>query len=96
MSAYLIADIDLHDADRYKIYVENVPALIKKHGGRYRVRGGQSEVLEGNWSPSRLVVLEFPDRTAALAFYNDQGYEPYKALRQSISTGSVVIVEGVE
>ena len=96
MSAYLIADIVLHDAERYQEYVANVPALIEKHGGVYRVRGGHSEVLEGGWTPSRLVVLEFPDRAAAQGFYNDRDYEPYKALRHSISDCSVVIVEGCE
>ncbi len=96
MSAYLIADIALHDADRYKEYVENVPALIEKHGGKYRVRGGDSQVLEGSWLPSRLIILEFPSREAALAFYNDPAYEPYKSLRQSISDGNLVVVDGYE
>jgi uncharacterized protein (DUF1330 family) len=94
MSVYLIANIDLHDAARYKEYVERVPALIEKHGGRYRVRGGDSVVLEGGWSPSRLIVLEFPDRARALAFYNDPDYGPYKSLRQSISDSSLILVEG--
>lgn len=94
MPAYLIANIDLHDAQRYNLYVEGVPALIEKHRGRYRVRGGDSQVLEGRWSPSRLIVLEFPDREAALAFYNDPEYEPYKSLRQSISDSSLILVDG--
>lgn len=94
MPAYLIANIDLHDVERYKDYVEHVPALIEKHRGKYRVRGGDSQVLEGSWSPSRLIVLEFPDRDAALAFYNDPEYEPYKSLRQSISDSSLILVDG--
>ena len=94
MPAYLIANIDLHDAERYKDYVEGVPALIEKHRGKYRVRGGDSQVLEGRWSPSRLIILEFPDREAALAFYNDPEYEPYKSLRQSISDSSLILVDG--
>jgi uncharacterized protein (DUF1330 family) len=92
--AYLIADINLHDLERYQDYIENVPALIKRHGGRYQVRGGDVNVLEGDYCPSRLVVLEFPSRVAALAFYNDPDYEPYKRLRQSISDGALVLVEG--
>jgi len=94
MPAYMIADIELQDAERYRDYVEHVPALIEKHGGKYCVRGGQSEVLEGSWVPARLIVLEFPDRAAALAFYNDPLYEPYKRLRRSISDSDVVIAEG--
>lgn len=95
MAVFIIADIALHDARRYRVYVDNVPALVAKHGGRYRVRGGEWEVLEGTWSPSRLIVLEFPDREAALAFYNDPAYEPYRQLRQSISDGNVILVEGL-
>lgn len=94
MPAYLLANIDLHDAERYKDYVERVPALIEKHRGRYRVRGGDAQVLEGTWSPSRLIILEFPDREAALAFYNDPEYEPHKRLRQSISDSNLILVDG--
>ena len=94
MPVYLIADISLRDPERYREYVENVPRLIEKNGGQYRVRGGDTQVLEGTWTPSRLIVLEFPDRASALAFYNGPEYEPYKALRHSISEGNLVIVEG--
>ncbi len=94
MPAYLIANIELHDAEQYQDYVAHVPALIQKHGGTYRVRGGHTRVLEGNWSPARLVVLEFPDRAAALAFYDDPDYAVYKALRQSISSSSLILVDG--
>lgn len=86
----------MHDAERFKEYAAAVPAVIEKHGGTYRVRGGDCEVLEGNWSPSRLVIIEFPDRAAAIAFYNDRDYEPLKALRHSASEGDAVIVEGYE
>ncbi|MDG2315671.1 MAG: DUF1330 domain-containing protein [Gammaproteobacteria bacterium] len=92
--AYLIADISLHNVERYQDYIDNVPDLIKRHGGRYQVRGGNVDILEGSYSPSRLVVLEFPDRAAALAFYNDPDYRPYKHLRQSISDGTLVLVDG--
>jgi uncharacterized protein (DUF1330 family) len=94
MPAYLIANIKLHDATRYQEYVERVPALIERHGGKYCVRGGDAMVLEGGWSPSRLIVLEFPDRERALAFYDDPDYEPYKSLRQSVSDSSLILVEG--
>jgi uncharacterized protein (DUF1330 family) len=96
MAAYLIADISVHDAASYKRYVDNVPQLIVKHGGAYRVRGGESVCLEGDWRPPRLIVVEFLDREAALAFYNDPAYEPYKALRQSSARGNVLVVEGIE
>ena len=96
MPTYLIANIRVKDAERYKDYVANVPALIERHGGKYRVRGGDFEVLEGPWSPDRLVVLEFPDREAALAFYNDPDYEPFRSLRQSVTDSSVILVDGFD
>ena len=96
MAAYLIANIRVNDPGRYKEYVTAVPALIAKHGGQYRVRGGETQVLEGPWTPDRLVVLKFPDREAALAFYNDPEYEPYRDLRQAVTDSSVVIVDGYE
>jgi uncharacterized protein (DUF1330 family) len=94
MPAYLIANIHVNDAERYKDYVAAVPALIEKHGGRYRVRGGESQVLEGAWTPDRFVVLEFPSREAALAFYNDSDYVPLRSLRQSVTTSNVLIIDG--
>ena len=94
MRAYLIANIHVQDAERYKEYVASVPALIAKHGGQYRVRGGEAQALEGQWTPDRLIILEFPDRAAALAFYNDPAYEPLKALRQAITDSSLVVVDG--
>ncbi len=93
MAAYLIADIVWHDAERYKEIEKAVPALIEKHGGKYIVRGGDPSVIEGDWSPLRLIVVEFADREAFLAFYNDPEYEPYKTLRQSISDSKLVIVD---
>ena len=96
MPTYLIANIELHDPERYREYVEHVPALIERHGGAYRVRGGSSRVLEGAWTPSRFIVLEFPSRDAALAFYEDPDYVPYRSLRQSISDSNVILVDGFE
>lgn len=96
MPAYLIADIELHDAERYKDYVEHVPALIEKFGGRYLVRGGRTQVLEGSWTPSRLIVLEFPDRDAVLGLYEDEEYAPYRDLRQSIASTDLILADGVD
>lgn len=94
MPAYLIADIELHDAEQYREYVEHVPALIEKHGGKYLVRGGNTRTLEGAWRPSRLVVLQFPDREAAMALYEDPDYAPYRNLRQSIADTRLILAEG--
>ena len=96
MPAYVIANIRVTDTERYENYVANVPALIEKHGGRYRVRGGQTRGREGQGKPDRLVVLEFPDRDAAMAFYNDPDYRPFRELRQSITDSVVVVVDGFD
>ena len=71
MSAYLIVDLDIHDLDGYQKYREGVPALIAKHGGEYLVRGGEFEVIEGDWRPHRLVLFRFPDRQAIRDFFAD-------------------------
>lgn len=96
MSTYLIANVRVNDSEQYKSYVESVPALIARHGGRYCVRGGPAQVLEGPWTPDRLVVLEFTDREAALAFYNDPDYRPFRKLRQTVTDSSVLLVEGCD
>ncbi len=93
MSTYLIADITMRDPEGYKEYAAKVPSLIEKHGGKYLVRGGTTEVLEGDWVPARLIVIEFPDRRAALSFYNDPVYEPLKKLRLSTSCGNLILAE---
>jgi uncharacterized protein (DUF1330 family) len=72
-----------------------VPALIAKYGGRYIVRGGKVEPLEGGWQPKRLAVLEFPTLDQALKFYRSEEYAPLIKLRQSASRGRMVVVEGL-
>jgi uncharacterized protein (DUF1330 family) len=94
MKAYVIADINVTDPDLYAEYRKQVPATVERHGGRFLVRGGPSETLEGNWRPSRVIVIEFPDMAAAKAWYNSQEYGPLITLRQKASTGAVIMVEG--
>ena len=95
MPAYLHADIEITDTATYEEYRRQVPAMIAAHGGRYLVRGGAMQVLEGQRSASRRVILEFPDMAHLLAFYNSPEYAPMKALRQRASHGSLVAIEGV-
>ncbi len=94
MPAYLIADITVHDGDRFKDYVTAVPAYIEKHRGKYLVRGGKVEVKEGLWQPKRVVVIEFPTKENALAFLEDPGYQPVAAIRHEAAITNLVIVEG--
>lgn len=95
MPAYLLADIDVHDLVAYEEYRQRVPSLIEAHGGRYLVRGGEAEVLEGDWQPRRAIVLEFPSMAELRAFYDSSEYAPLKALRERVSHSRVVAVEGV-
>lgn len=95
MSAYMIVELDVHDPEGFNDHRARVPALIKKHGGEYIVRGGESEVIEGSWKPKGLVVFRFPDRKAIHAFFDDPDYAELKALRLRTSTGSIVAVDGM-
>jgi uncharacterized protein (DUF1330 family) len=95
MPAYLIVNVDVKDAARYEEYKAKAPALVRKHGGEYLVRGGKFTVLEGDWRPSRLALFRFPNVEAAQALYNDPEYQPLKALRQRISKMDMVVVEGL-
>jgi uncharacterized protein (DUF1330 family) len=95
MSAYVIAEIDITDPVAYEDYRKQVPAVIARHGGKYVVRGGKVESLEGGWSPKRIAVVEFPSMEQALKFYRSPEYAPLIKIRQKASRGKLVIVEGV-
>ena len=94
MSAYLIADVEVHDQNVYADYRRQVLPLVQKHGGRFIVRGGAHEVLEGAWQPKRVVIIEFPDMPTLKAWYNSPEYAKLIALRQGVSRGSLIAVEG--
>ena len=94
MSAYLIADVEVHDQNVYGDYRRQVLPLVQKHGGRFIVRGGAHEVLEGAWQPKRVVIIEFPDMPTLKAWYNSPEYAKLIALRQGVSRGSLIAVEG--
>lgn len=95
MSSYLIVDVDNSDPERYETYSREVPRLVEKHGGEYLVRGGEFEVIEGDWQPKRLVLFRFPDRQAIHDLFNDPEYQPLKEIRHQIATSNIVAVDGV-
>ena len=95
MPAYLIVETDIHDAEQYERYKAASPGAVAAGGGRFIVRGGELAVLEGDWHPSRLVVLEFPDLDAAKRFYDSPEYQEAKKLRDGAATLKMVAVEGV-
>ena len=94
MPAYLIADIEVTNPEGFKKYQEAVPATIEKHGGKYMVRGGDVEPMEGEWAPKRMVVLEFPNRTTLKKWYNSADYQNIIKDRTDNSLGNMVFVEG--
>jgi len=95
MSAYIIVDVDIRDAAGLEEYRRQVPATIAKYGGRFIVRGGKFETLEGHWNPKRLVVLEFPSGEQAKRWYDSDEYRPLKGMRLKASESNLVLVEGV-
>jgi uncharacterized protein (DUF1330 family) len=96
MPAYVIADINVHDAEAFRPYPPLVPATLEPYGGRFVVRGGDHEVLEGNWQPHRLVVIEFPNAEAARHWYGSDAYASAKAIRKNASDGNIILVEGTD
>lgn len=95
MTAYVVADIDVHDPARFGEYVSRVVPFVEKYGGSYLVRGGETTVEEGDWSPNRLVIIAFPSRSAAEGFLADEDYQPVAAIRHEATTSNLVIVSGI-
>ena len=94
MAAYMIADIDITDPELFEEYRQQVAPLVAKYGGRYVVRGGAIETVEGAWSPKRLVILEFENLERLKAWYGGDDYRPVMAMRHRAANSNVVIVEG--
>jgi len=96
MAAYIIAEVEVSDPETYATYRAQTPGVIARYGGRFIVRGGAAETLEGEREPARLVVIEFPDRDAARRFYDSPEYQAIIGLRQRAATSRVILVEGYE
>jgi len=96
MKAYLVLDFSVHDFPGFMPYVAEIPALITRHGGRYIVRGDPPTVIEGDWTPERMVILEFPSREAAQAFLADPDAQPLFQLRNRTTNSKLVLVDGCE
>lgn len=93
-AAYVVVQIAIDDPEAYERYKALAPPSIAAYGGRYVVRGGDSEVLEGTWRPPRLVVLEFPSAAQARAWWESPEYAPAKALRQHCARTEMLLIEG--
>ncbi len=96
MSAYAIMDVQIHDIGEYMEYMGRIGPLLEAAGARYLVRGGPFTVLEGDYHPHRLVMVEFPSLDAAEAFHSSEEYEALRELRDRCSDTSLVAVSGVD
>lgn len=95
MAAYVIVDAEVTDPAKYEDYKKLSPGAVAKHGGRFLARGGQTAVLEGDWRPNRVVVIEFPSLEQARAFYTSVEYTAARRARAGAADFNMVAVEGL-
>ena len=95
MAAYVIFDVDIHDAAQYQEFMKGVKPAVEAAGGRYLARGGAHKVYEGDWQPRRVVLLEFPSVAAFESFYNGEVYSRLRPMRDACSSARLVSVEGL-
>ena len=94
MAAYVIANLTIKNPDAYAEYSKQVPETVSRWAGRFIVRGGAVETLDGDWSPKRLVVIEFPDLETARNWYGSDEYQAILPIRLANSEGAVILAEG--
>ncbi len=94
MPAFVVVQIEVTDPERYEDYKKRVPPTVEAYGGRFLVRGGATETLEGDWRPGRLVILEFPSRERARAWWSSEAYRLPKEIRRSASRSHLLIADG--
>ena len=95
MATYVIADIEILDGAGFEEYRRQVPGTIARYGGRYLARGGELRVLEGEWTPRRCVILEFPTRAQFDAWWSSAEYQPLRSIRERTTRSNLVVVEGI-
>lgn len=94
MKAYLVLDLVVNDFAGFRTYMAEIPAHIARHSGRYIVQGAVPEIIEGDWKPERLVILEFPARANAEAFLGDPAIQDLFRIRHATTTSKLVLVDG--
>ncbi|MBS1680404.1 MAG: DUF1330 domain-containing protein [Bacteroidetes bacterium] len=95
MPAFIIVEIEIHDPVLYEDYKKLSPIYLPKYQGKFIVRGGTCETLEGGWNPQRTVVLEFPNAQLARSWWASDDYAPAKALRNKAAKTKMILVEGL-
>ena len=95
MPGYVIFNIDIKKPNEYKKYVDKVTPIANKFGGKYIVRGGEAEVIEGTWTYPRTIIIKFPSYEKALEWYSSEEYKPIKKIRLDNSVSNGIIIKGV-
>ncbi len=95
MTAYVIVDISVTDPVRYEDYKQMAAPTVTAHGGKYIARGGKVETLEGDWAPTRLVILEFENAAQAKAWVESDDYAPARRLRHATARTQMIVVDGL-
>lgn len=96
MPAYIIVQVSVRDPKRYEDYKPMVQPSLAAYGGRFLVRSGKAQTMEGSWQPERFVILEFDDADRAKAWWNSEEYREAKSLRQATADTEMILVEGVQ
>ena len=94
MAGYIVADIEITDSDEYQKYAQQTAATLERYGGKFMVRGGQPETLEGDWKAKRIVIIEFPSVEQAKAWYDSPEYSAIIGIRQRSAVSNILIVRG--
>jgi len=95
MAAYIVVDVEITDPNEYQTYAKQTAATIERYGGKFVVRGGEPETLEGDWKTKRLVILEFPSIEQAKAWYNSPEYSAIIGIRHRSAISKMLLVQGV-
>ena len=95
MAAYIIVDLEITEPIEYEEYKKRAGATVEKYGGKYIVRGGECETLEGDWEPKRIVVLQFENAERAKAWLNSQEYAEPRKMRHRTAKTRMILVEGM-
>ena len=93
---FMLVDVDIHNIEEYKKYLEKVKPMVEKFGGKYLIKGGEIDAKETDlWKPTRIVLVQFPNKISALNWYNSEEYRPLKNLRLNNATSNILFIEGV-
>ena len=95
MPAYIIVDVKINNTEKYEEYKKLTPASIAAYDGKFIVRGGATEILEGDWKPGRVVILEFQNAERAKQWWHSIEYAPAKSIRQSAASTNMILAEGI-